>query len=318
MSAPTSNDRTSGSRNTLAPWLLALSIGSGGCGRDPLTFSDANNYSYSGTVDIPSFPTAERVNVEICFDAVTEDIQCHALDPAADIVTLGMGRFLLSEEELEDKLGGNTLQQSEATGYVEIQPQGQTCVNTGDLSFFGTPIDVPNDYYTGPAYMVLLTDTTTPAQGTRALAILLPSKDSDVTRVDLSPECGVLDFTADLASAASLPVSEKDTEVDWSGVQSDGLGAQFDPTSPNLLTLAHYTDETVENLQDNFFDIELLADTQWNLDLKGEKVADLSTATTDGGDAFPGFESSGIYLLGLRDTGSPNPAPLFLTVLTPE
>ena len=61
----------------------------------------------------------------------------------------------------------------------------------------------------------------------------------------------------------------------------------------------------------------LLADEEWTLDLLGDDKADLKDAANADGENFDAFESTGLYLLALNLTTNPNPAPKFLTVLTP-
>ena len=82
--------------------------------------------------------------------------------------------------------------------------------------------------------------------------------------------------------------------------------------------LAHYDDMTAAELEASFFDLELLADEIWTLHLNGDEKADLEDAENAAGDNFGAFESTGLYLLALNSITNPNPAPRFLTVLTPE
>jgi hypothetical protein len=304
---------------------LALGLvctGSYSCGNkcgDKLTFSNANNYSYGGTVDIPVIETAAEVSIEICFDQLTNDIQCHETHPATDIVNVGMTRVPgLTPAQVNEKIANDTLLASDTEGYVDVRSNGKTCVNTEDMSFLGTPIDVPADYYAGPVYLVFLSETTQPGVGNRMVVMLTPSETSDVTSIDISNGCGVLDFSANLTSADSKEVCpSSNTKVDWSGVDTNGLGSPFTPSAVDELMLAHYHDLTAAELEANFFDLELLADDIWTLQLVGDDNANLKDAVNADGDEFDAFESTGLYLLALNLTNSPNPAPKFLTVLTP-
>ena len=149
--------------------------------------------------------------------------------------------------------------------------------------------------------------------------MLEPLDASDVTQIDIPNGCGILDFSADLSSADSKTVCPKtSTKVDWSAVDTNGLGNPFTPSAVDQLVLAHYDDLTAAELEENFFDLRLLADEEWTLDLGGDDNANLKDATNAAGDNFDAFASTGLYLLALNLTSSPNPAPKFLTVLTPE
>ena len=288
------------------------------CG-DELTFSNADNYSYGGTVDIPVIETAAGVSIEICFDQLTDDMQCHDTNPAEDIVNVGLTRVPdLTPEQINEKIANDTLRQKDTTGYVDVQTNGKTCVHTEDMSFLGTKLNVPEEYYAGAVYLVFLSETTTPGVGSRMVVMLTPSDTSDVTSVDIPQGCGILDFTADLTSLESMEVCPKTkTKVDWSAVDTNGLGSPFTPSSVDELMLAHYDDATAAELEASFFDLELLADEIWTIPLLGDDKADLKDAVNADGQNFDAFESTGLYLLALNLTSNPNPAPKFLTVLTP-
>jgi hypothetical protein len=288
------------------------------CG-DSLDFTNANNCSYGATVDIPAIETAAGVNVEICFDQMTGDMQCHDTNPAVDIVNVGLTRVSgLTPAEINQKIADDTLRAADTTGYVDVPTNGATCVNTEDMSFLGTPI-MATDYYDGAIYLLFLTETTQPGVGSRMVVMLAPSDESDVTHIDIPNGCGVLDFTADLTSAEPKAVCpEASTKVDWSDVDTNALGNPFSPSSVDELVLAYYRDMTAAELEKDFLDLRLLADEQWTLDLFGDETADLADATNADGDDFDGFEATGLYLLALNTTSNPNPAPKFLTVLTPQ
>jgi hypothetical protein len=304
--------------------LAAVCAASAGCGKDncgdDLDFTNADNYTYSGTVDIPVIVTAAGVNIEVCFDGLTNDMQCHKTDPATDIVNVGLTRVPdLTPEEINDKIANDTLLAKDTTGYVDVATEGATCVNTEDMSFLGTPLDVPKEYYDGAIYLLFVSETREPGVGNRMVVMLQPRDKSDVKHVDVPNGCGILDFTADLTSGESKAVCPgSKTKVDWSAVDTNGLGSPFTPSAVDQLVLAHYNDLTAAELEKSFFDLRLLADEEWTLDLAGDDKADLKDATNASGDNFDDFESSGVYLFALNLTSNPNPAPKFLTVLTPE
>jgi hypothetical protein len=289
------------------------------CG-DKLDFTNADNYTYGGTVNIPVIETAAGVNIEVCFDQLSSDMQCHDTDPATDVVNVGLTRVPgLTPAEINKKIANDTLRQEDTTGYVDVRTNGKTCVNTEDMSFLGTPLNVPQEYYDGAIYLLFLSESEQPGVGNRMVVMLEPKDASDVKHVDIPNGCGILDFTADLSSAESKMVcSKSSTKVDWSDVDTNGLGSPFTPSSVDQLVIAHYNDMTTADLEKNFFDLRLLADEEWTLETGGEESANLKDATNASGDNFDAFESTGLYLLALNLTSSPNPAPKFLTVLTPE
>ncbi len=302
----------------------ALAAGCGGkeggtCPAGTVSLSDANNFQYAGDLILPTYETASGSDIAICWDALTEDLQCHEMDPAGDIDNVGLVRFpFLSHEDIQADLSNNSLQQADVSGYVEYNTEGgQTCANLVDFSFFGTPIDVTAEYTEeGGSYLLLLATGTTIGVGTRMLAFLEPSAGSTNTQVDISGGCDVLDFEATISDQA-VDICDSSLEVDWSGLTRDGLGNELLLSDINSLSVGFYEGASVADLEGSFLDLELIATTWWSMDLEAGTGADLSQATTAEGEPFSGFDGDGVYLLALRCTTCYNPAPLFLTVLNP-
>jgi len=286
---------------------------------DPVALADANNYAYTGVINVPSLPTAAGLDLRICWDAVVEDLQCHALDPAADVDTLAIVRFsTLTEAEVAAGLTNDTLQQSDVSGYLTYTTVEDTCAQLSGFSLFGTQVDVPSEYQASYTYLLLLQTGSDIGKGVRALAFLDPQDESTVTDVSVPNACGSLDFTVDLATLDPVPMcAEGPWVLDWSTVTTDGQGNPFNPDTLDNLLLAFYEGMTVADVQANFLDIEVMATTRWEATLTGEPTVDLSTAVTDDGTAFTGFTGEGVWGLALRNTLSYNPAPAFLTILEP-
>lgn len=287
---------------------------------DTIALVDANNYSYAGSIDVPSLVTASGVDVGICWDEVVEDIRCHDVDPAADIDNVGLVRLgTLTQAEVEAALATDSLQQAAVTGYVESRnDDGGTCTNLASMSFFGTAIDVPSEYTTeGGTYMLLLTTGTTPGVGARMLAFLEPSAESDVTSVSVPSGCGALDFTVDVDALAPVGVcAEGPWEVDWGDLTTDGLGQEISLGEIDGLMIGYYEDWTAADLEANFLDLETSARKIWRLDLAGGDEADLSEAVDSDGAPFPGFTNEhGAWVLALTCSRCYSPAPPFLTLL---
>ena len=289
------------------------------CDGDGIHLTDANNYAFSGSLDVPSITTASGVDVTVCWDDLAQDFRCHDLDAAEDIDNVGMVRFThLSQEDVKAGLSANDLQQSDMSGYVESRNDGQTCTNLSAMSFFGTPIDVAAEYTSaGGTYMLLLTTGATPGVGARMITFLKPSVDSDVTEAQVGDGCGLLDFTVDLHALAPLPVCTNGPfTVDWTGVTVDGQGHPFDPSQVDSVMLGFFAGSTVPAIEGDFLDLEQNATALYTVDVPGGSSVDLATAMS-GTTAFPGFLGDGVWVLALRCGSCYNPAPPFLTVITP-
>lgn len=279
-----------------------------------LSLSDANNFSYTGDVTIPAYATAPEADLQICWDQVTDDIQCHGLDPVADVNMLTMLRFdHFSEAEVEAGLSNDSLLQSDQSGYVNAYPSNQTCTMLSDFSFSGTPVPTPEQYNLGTTYLLTVATGTEVGKGTRVLAFLTPTEGEENTAVHLESGCGVLDFQGDIESleAVTLP-ADGPWIVDWSALTTTGLGNLLSISNIDGLMLGHYTESRAE-LQEKLLDLELLSDEIYSTDISGTTGYDLAALP-----GFSGLTSDGTWILALTCSSCTNPAPLFLTVLVPE
>ncbi len=310
-------------RTEIALGLLFSGCSGTGAGADsvptgPITLADANNYHFSGSLNVPVVTTASARDVAIDWGQVTQDIQCHTVDPAADIDTVGLVRFgALTQAQVQAGLSSNDLQQADMSGYVQYQNDAAgTSTTLSAMSFFGTPVDVTSEYVQGGGtYLLLLATGTTPGVGARTLAFLDPEDASTNTAVTVASGCGVLQFTADLHSLSSAPVGA-DLSVDWSGVTADGQGNPIDDAKIDGLLLGYYEGQTVADIEGDFLNLESRATTLYSLPLTGGTSADLTLATA-GTQVFTGFSGDGLWMLALTCSRCYNPAPPFLTLLTP-
>jgi hypothetical protein len=283
----------------------------------PLT--DANSYTYTGILDAPSYPLAALSDATAGWSGLTDDIQCHPLDPVADIDDTALLVFpYLTEEEVEDGLSNDSLEQSDLTVYLSFLPGDDTEVSLSELTFFGTDADIETLFEEGSGtWMLLLKTGTTVAAGARMLAFLEPRNDTTETRAEVTDGCSVLDFSADLESLTPVPVlSQGPWLLDWSGLTRDGHGNPFVAGRVDGVMIARF-DETVPELQANFLDLTLLAEQTWNYTVASGTAVDLG-AMTGPSEPFPGFTGGGVWALALTCSLCPNPAPIFLTVLVPS
>jgi hypothetical protein len=300
----------------------------GGGTTDPggnILLQDLHNYSATGTLSIPTVETSSATDLDVCWNAVTTDIQCHPVAPATDLENVSLLRFLkLDEAAVELKLSSGELAQSEVDGYVEYMPNGAgTCMKLSQLSFFGTPIVLQDEYVESAdrTYMLLFTKGTKPGVGARSMVFIKPTASSVNTRVDAQAGCGLLDFSADLSSATRLPMpSAAPWVIDWRNVTRDGQGNPLAYQSIDGVMIGFYENQTVAEIQAGILDLQERATTLWELTLTGGRTADLSKATNRmTGEPFPGFTSAttGVWMLALTCSACQNPAPLVLTVVEP-
>jgi hypothetical protein len=300
-----------------APVLVAAS----GCSPTVL-LADANNYGFVGVIDGPSHVVASGVNIELCWDQLALDIQCHELDPAADPQLVSLVRFgSLSEAEVEEQLGNDTIDGTAMSGALFYEIQGdETCAQLEDFDFNGTLVDIEEQFYEGGGtYMLVVGGSNVPSEELMTLDFLVPTVGEETAEVAVLDACTSLDATADLVSLDPLTLRSGGSSwvVDWGSLTTDGIGNPMTISNIDQLMLGHYADLSVSDLEAGFLDIELIADQLYYLDVGGTLEADLAEASGDSG-AFTGFTEGGTWLLALRCSTCMHPAPKFLTIVQPS
>ncbi len=309
----------------------SLSWGCGSGAEEPaatadITLVDAHNYRLQSSLSIPSIETASGTDLDICWSNVTRDLQCHAVAPQADLDNVGLLRFLhLSEADVEAKLTSGQLAQSEIDGYLEYNvDHASTCTRLSSMSFFGTPIEIKEEYLesTEHTYMLVFAEGTTPGVGARAMTFVKPTSNSNNTRVEAPEGCGLLDISADLASAEQVRVPDRGPwVVDWRNLTRDGQSNDIVFESIDGILLGFYAGTTVTALEQQIMDLELIATSLWELELTGGRTANLERARERGGGAsFSGFarDQAGVWVMGLMCSTCQNPAPVVLSILEPS
>lgn len=293
--------------------------------RGNIILRDEHNYHTTSSLSLPTVETASATDLHICWDAVEQDIQCHDLAAKADLDTVALLRFLhLSEEEVEAKLTSGQLDQSEVDGYVEyLTDHESTCASLSSMTFFETPIDLEEEYVESDdhVYLLLFAEGTTPGVGARTMMFLHPTEASTNTEVEAESGCGMLDFSATLSDAEEVEVPiDGPWLIDWRDLTVDGQGNEIAFEAIDGVLIGFYEGMTVEELEGQVLDLELLATSLWEIELEGGRTADLADARgRDGAGAFPGFDrgEEGVWLLGLMCSTCQNPSPLLLAVLDP-
>ena len=288
-----------------------------------IAFGDENNYAFSGTIDGPTLSLQPASDVGVDWAELHEDLQCHGLDPVADIDNVALVWFrYLDEVEVEAGISNNDLNQSEMSLYLSFEPGEATSFTLSQLLAFGATDPEVEQYFLpdSGAWMMLLTTGTTIAVGVRMLAFLEADASSSATSASVADGCAVLDYQVDLQNLTPLGVlADGPWLMDWSDLATTGQGNTLIDTQVSEILLAGYESLDLADLEADFLDIESLADVRYTLTNESGTSADLSGLVNDAdGSAFTGFDAANLWLLALRCGNCPSPAPLALTVLVPQ
>lgn len=303
-----------------------------------------NNYSFSSTLSFP--PVLVMPDAELTFDwsAVDRDFLGHPLDPLADIDTVNLMLWSLTEEELQAKLNNDALEQRDlaviatvytqkaltSTSLFDFTSVGTVLTPCQILPFVQAPNPDPNAHPEcedgvgdgfDPAthtYTVMIASGEVLGQGTRMIQAFKLDPESTTTNVVVDSSSTQLQYSVDLSSLQPLqvPVGTADITIDWSDITVNALGNEFVPTNIDEVMVGHYS-LTPAELEDQFLDLELIADNLW----RGEVPSDTNLALTclkdEAGEPFTGIDGTGTWIIALVCGSCQNPAPWYLSTLTP-
>jgi len=96
------------------------------------------------------------------------------------------------------------------------------------------------------------------------------------------------------------------------------MGADWVPTRITDVTIAHYEGYTVADLEDQFLALDELASEYYGARLSTGQEVRLSDLLDETGRAFSGIDDDGTWLFSLMCSSCRNPAPWFLSILSPS
>lgn len=285
-----------------------------------------------GTLTIPSYVTAERVDVLIDWSALTSDLDCQPLDPADEIGAVGLTRFPhLSEPEVASSLVNNTMLQSDTNGFAWCLPGEATQCWLSEFGFGASSYNMIDAYsQDGGVYLVTFLEGDEPFSSLRFFAFLSPQFDSTVTVAAIVPGCPQATLTASLDVSAPVQISAtgagetvpRALPIDDSATCDGESGPSWLVDWEHLavygseLVLSRYT-LSISEIEARFGERDALAAERYTLATSGTS-ADLADATSLAGTRFAGFTGEGLWLLELRrSTWFDGSSPLVVTVIEP-
>jgi hypothetical protein len=303
--------------------------GGGAVGNVVLT--DANNYSSTSMLNIPTIQTKPASDLTITWDGIMKDLLCHPATSIDNVAFVKLPNKM--QATLEHELAVGTFNTNEQSKYGEFHTAGKngapaaTTVMLSQLAYGGatTAIMPATDYVESATtlYLMLFAHGTTPAAGAQSMVFLQPTSASTNTTVTAPDACdsNVLDFQATLSTMpASIPTAGP-WKVDWSQITKDSFGNKLDfsLTVLDKVEVGFFQGKQPAEIQADFLNIEQDATSLYTYAVPaGQKYVDLMTTPTMGG-TFPGFaDTSGTYAVAVLCSKCSVPAPVVFSILQPQ
>jgi hypothetical protein len=301
-----------------------------------VVITDPTNYSLTDSFDIKTFTLKDNTNLVFDWSALNKDFFGHTVNLPTDINLILVALWHMTPAQIEDALKADDIPLSSNAGVITALTSGKTSVNLSDFTLLGQsiPTDLipmyfdtstpnyqyPQDQFT---FMMMASTGTTPGKGPRGIALFHIDPGASATTLAMTPDSTKLSYSVNLTKGAPVlvPASTPKLTVDWSQMMHNMIGNKYDFSQITRAAVAHFKNQTLEDLQSKFLDLETLADDWWQSTAIAGSSVDLSTlAKTSGsssGETFPGIDASGIWMTALFCDNCNNPAPWSITIMQP-
>jgi hypothetical protein len=315
--------------------LMALGCG-GGTGAQPtmcfganVVANERNDYAFSSTIRLPPVTVAQMSNLAFDWGGLTRDFLGHPLSPATDLDMAIMMIWNLPLAQFEEDLNADALYTADlvVSPPLNLPLAGATSGQLYEFLVNGTAVtpEMFNIYFDAAMYTPAISTFIIGVQtgsdlgrGIRMLQAFNLDASSSVTNVALTNDSTRLTYTANLHSLTitGVPGGTPALSLDWSQMQTNALGAAFQPGYVTSAVVGHYT-QTPAELEARFLDLDMLAAATYRADIPAGSVLDFTTLRDDNGAGFPGIDDTGTWLVGLICGNCRNPAPWYMTILKP-
>lgn len=288
-------------------WMLVLACN----GTAEIVLTDENNFSFFSNIITDSTVIPERQDATVDWSGLSRDILQNDVDPTTDVGELSLIRFGdLSQEEVIDGINNETLRQSDLTGFVGYEPSGETDAQLSQFEINGTSVDLNADITAdGGTYLISLAS---PEGAYQTFTFFEPTPGAEPATIYIDDSSAELEYTAELDAGTGIePGKGERYVITWSQLTQTGADNPIVLSNIDTLMLARYTLDYSE-LENNFLQLESLAEELFIVDVTGLGSLDLSTV-----DGFVDFSGEGTWLVALRCSSCVNPSPPFLGLFTP-
>ncbi|HEY6475626.1 MAG TPA: hypothetical protein VI456_03540 [Polyangia bacterium] len=315
----------------------ATPIASAAC-MDPsmsVVITDATNYTLSDSFSLQHVVLQDHYDLVFDWSNLTVDFFGQPVNPQTDINLVSISLWNLTPSDIEQALKVDNLNMmlAKMDGIITTYPDGtythQDLLSFNELTNPLTTDEIwsrfdtatPNYQYPQDKYTFLLMAQSGTDVGKKPHSIALFNIDpgSSTQSLSLTNDSAKLTYSVDLERAQPMlvPAGVPALTIDWTAMMTNCLGNDYDGSQITEAAVAHFTSKTLPDLQQDFLNLENLADGWWSGAPPAGRSVDLSTLTDANGAAFPGIDGNGIWMAALFCGACNNPAPWSITILQP-
>jgi hypothetical protein len=292
--------------------------------------NEKNDYSFHSTITLPPVTVGQMSNLVFDWSALTHDFEGHPLNPTTDLNMAIVMFWSLPLSEFETDLNADALYTSDlilSPPLSLVLAGGVTSAHLYDFTINQTPVTpaMINQYFDAtlypPAAASFVAGVQTGTDLGRQLRMLQAFNldvNSSVTSISFTDDSTQLSYSADLhdLTMTGVPGGTPALTLDWSQMQTNGLGRTFTEGSVTSAVVGHYA-QTPAQLEAQFLNLDRIALATYRADIASGSVLDFTTLQDDNGASFPGIDDQGTWLVGLFCGNCRNPAPWYMTILKP-
>lgn len=291
--------------------------------------NEKSDYAFSSTITFTPVNVASKSNLTFDWSGLTRDFEGHAVSPADLAMSIVMF-WDLPLDQFEAKLNADAL----FTSDLIVSPPlsltlggGETSAHLYDYTINTTPVtpDQINPYFDAAAYpptsasfLVGVQSGTVLGRNLRMLQAFDLDESSNTNVVPITNDSMKLAYTVNLHELAvtAVPAGQQQLTLDWSQMNTDALGREFDRGSVTDAIVGHYS-QTPAELEAKFLDLDQIALATYRAPIPSGFVLDFTALKAKDGTSFPGIDATGTWLVGLLCGNCRNPAPVYMTILEP-
>ena len=312
-------------------------VPSGVCGALPIGatifLSEENNYTFQSSLQVSHEVVRGSTVLDIDWSSLTNDFLGNPVNPVEDVDTVTITVWNLSQAELLAQMSNDDLDLSKTIGAIAMYPDGTTTQT--DLLSFGSPdgsqvlwehmvtnFDSDGEGYdpTQITHMLVAQSGTTLGRDVLMMKTFSVDNTAATTELSLENDDTVLSYAADLRSLTrvGIPTGTNQLTINWEYIVTNMKGQPFPVTNIGRVTIAHFADMNVCEMENDFIHLEEMADELFTYE-SSETMTNIALRTLESADGtrFSGIDSDGTWVFALQSVASHTAAPQLLTVLTP-